>query len=235
MQELLTAVTYLVVWLICAQVLEIESGFVKLMISLSAAVGVYILITVKEHREGKSRDAEDGKRQSFINSIKKYIKLPIWLNTVILIVMIILFSVMINHAREKEAAEQYGKQYMAIAKGTAAGIDDLFDSVEKSLIILSRHVHDKKQLNMRMMYDDLGGKVEFIARKDSTGKLIETYPKTFHDNTLGMISENPVLVTLIQDVKSTGKPRKRPHLLSIIKQRQVKGKNTEWLLLVFPS
>ncbi len=206
MQELLTAVTYLVVWLICAQVLEIESGFVKLIVSLGAAVGVYILIALKEHKEGKSKDAEDGKRPSFINSIKKYIKLPIWLNTVILIVMIILFSVMINHAREKEAAEQYGKQFMAIAKGTAAGIDDLFDSVEKSLIILSRHVHDKKQLNMRMMYDDLGGKVEFIARKDSTGKLIETYPKTFHDNTLGIISENPVLVTLIQEIKSTGKP-----------------------------
>jgi PAS domain S-box-containing protein len=205
MQELLTAVTYLVVWLICAQVLEIESGFVKLMISLSAAVGVYILITVKEHREGKFREAEDGKRSIFINSIKKYIKLPIWLNTVILIFMIILFSVMINHAREKEAAEQYGKQYMAIAKGTAAGIDDLFDSVEKSLIILSRHVNEKKQLNMRMIYDDLGGKVEFIARKDDTGKLIETYPKTFHENTLRVISENPVLVTLIQEVKSTGK------------------------------
>jgi PAS domain S-box-containing protein len=205
MQELLTAVTYLVVWLICAQVLEIESGFLKLVISLSAAVGVYILITVKEHREGKFKETEDGKRSTFINSIKKYIKLPIWLNTVILIVMIILFSVMINHAREKEAAEQYGKQYMAIAKGTAAGIDDLFDSVEKSLIILSRHVQEKKQLNMRMMYDDLGGKVEFIARKDDTGKLIETYPKTFHEDTLRIISENPALITLIQEVKRTGK------------------------------
>jgi PAS domain S-box-containing protein len=205
MQELLTAVTYLVVWLICAQVLEIESGFLKLVISLSAAVGVYILITVKEHREGKFKETEDGKRSTFINSIKKYIKLPIWLNTVILIVMIIIFSVMINHAREKEAAEQYGKQYMAIAKGTAAGIDDLFDSVEKSLIILSRHVQEKKQLNMRMMYDDLGGKVEFIARKDDTGKLIETYPKTFHEDTLRIISENPALITLIQEVKRTGK------------------------------
>jgi hypothetical protein len=178
MQELLTAVTYLVVWLICAQVLEIESGFLKLVISLSAAVGVYILITVKEHREGKFKETEDGKRSTFINSIKKYVKLPIWLNTVILIVMIILFSVMINHAREKEAAEQYGKQYMAIAKGTAAGIDDLFDSVEKSLIILSRHVQEKKQLNMRMMYDDLGGKVEFIARNFSRGYIKNNFRKS---------------------------------------------------------
>ena len=205
MQELLTAVTYLVVWLICEWVIKIESGFIKLIISLSASVGVYILIAVKEHREGESKEADDGDRVSFINSIKKHIKLPIWLNTVILIVMIILFSVMINHAREKEAAEQYGKQYMAIAKGTAAGIGDLFDSVEKSLIILSRHIHDKKQLDMRMIYDDLDGKVEFIARKDDTGKLIETYPKTFHDNTLGIISENPVLIKLIQEVKRTGK------------------------------
>ena len=38
MQEILTAVTYLVVWLICARVIEIESGLTKLLISLGAAI-----------------------------------------------------------------------------------------------------------------------------------------------------------------------------------------------------
>ena len=51
MQEVLTAVTYLVVWLICEKVIGIESGLTKLLISLGAAVGVYILMAVKEHRE----------------------------------------------------------------------------------------------------------------------------------------------------------------------------------------
>lgn len=48
MQEILTAVTYLVVWLICEQVLGIKSGLVNLIISLGAAVSVYILMAFKE-------------------------------------------------------------------------------------------------------------------------------------------------------------------------------------------
>lgn len=59
MQEMLTAVTYLVVWLICARVIEIESGLTKLLISLGAAVGVYILIGVKEYRDRKSKKTDD--------------------------------------------------------------------------------------------------------------------------------------------------------------------------------
>ncbi|MEI6313770.1 MAG: hypothetical protein WCO89_02785 [Syntrophus sp. (in: bacteria)] len=55
MQEILTAVTYLVVWLICQRVIGIESGLVNLIISLSAAVGVYILMAVKEYRDKKKR------------------------------------------------------------------------------------------------------------------------------------------------------------------------------------
>jgi hypothetical protein len=59
MQEILTAVTYLVVWLICQRVIGIESGLVNLIISLSAAVGVYILMAVKEHRDKKKKGADN--------------------------------------------------------------------------------------------------------------------------------------------------------------------------------
>jgi len=55
MQEILTAVTYLVVWLICEKVLQIESGLAKLLISLGCAVGVYVAIAVKEYRENKKQ------------------------------------------------------------------------------------------------------------------------------------------------------------------------------------
>ena len=58
MQEILTAVTYLVVWLICQLVVGIESGLVNLIISLSAAVGVYILMAMKDYRD-KQRKGED--------------------------------------------------------------------------------------------------------------------------------------------------------------------------------
>lgn len=57
MQELLTAITYPVVWLICSYLLKIESGLAKLLISLIAAILVYVLVGMKlsqkENKEGK--------------------------------------------------------------------------------------------------------------------------------------------------------------------------------------
>jgi uncharacterized membrane protein YhdT len=47
MQELLTAITYPIVWLICSYLLKIESGLIKLLISLIAAILVYVLIGIK--------------------------------------------------------------------------------------------------------------------------------------------------------------------------------------------
>jgi uncharacterized membrane protein YhdT len=59
MQELLTAVTYPVVWLVCSYILNIESGLAKLLISLTAAILVYVLIGIRlSHKEDK-KDNED--------------------------------------------------------------------------------------------------------------------------------------------------------------------------------
>jgi hypothetical protein len=58
MQEILTAITYPIVWLISSYVLKIESGLVKLLVSLTAAVLVYVLIGIKlSHKE--KEDEED--------------------------------------------------------------------------------------------------------------------------------------------------------------------------------
>lgn len=56
MQEVLTAVTYLVVWLICEKVLDIKSGLAKLLISLTAAIAVYVIIAVKDYMDKKADD-----------------------------------------------------------------------------------------------------------------------------------------------------------------------------------
>lgn len=54
MQELLTAITYPVVWLICSYIFGIESGLAKLLISLTSAILVYVLIGIKlSHNENK--------------------------------------------------------------------------------------------------------------------------------------------------------------------------------------
>jgi uncharacterized membrane protein YhdT len=59
MQELLTAITYPVLWLICSYLLKIESGLAKLLISLTAAILVYVLVGIKlSHKENKE-DKED--------------------------------------------------------------------------------------------------------------------------------------------------------------------------------
>ncbi len=56
MQEILTVITYLVVWLICRKVVEIQSGLVTLIISLGAAVSVYVLFAAKGHQDKKNDD-----------------------------------------------------------------------------------------------------------------------------------------------------------------------------------
>jgi hypothetical protein len=48
MPELLTAATYLIVWLI-----GIESGLTKLILSLGAAIFVFVLLSIKEHQQKK--------------------------------------------------------------------------------------------------------------------------------------------------------------------------------------
>lgn len=59
MQELLTAITYPIVWLICSYVLRIESGMAKLLISLTAAILVYVLVGMKRSHKEKKEDQED--------------------------------------------------------------------------------------------------------------------------------------------------------------------------------
>ncbi|HRS98176.1 MAG TPA: hypothetical protein P5040_08310, partial [Smithella sp.] len=59
MQELLTAVTYPIVWVICAYLLKIESGLAKLMISLTAAILVYVLVGIMRSQKEKNKGNED--------------------------------------------------------------------------------------------------------------------------------------------------------------------------------
>lgn len=56
MHEILTVATYLVAWLICEWVIGIKSGLIKLIISLGAAVFVYVLIAVKNYKDHKDKE-----------------------------------------------------------------------------------------------------------------------------------------------------------------------------------
>ncbi|MEI6609861.1 MAG: hypothetical protein WCO53_08965 [Deltaproteobacteria bacterium] len=52
----MTAVTYPIVWLVCSYILKIESGLAKLLISLTAAVLVYVLIGIKQSQKENEKD-----------------------------------------------------------------------------------------------------------------------------------------------------------------------------------
>ncbi len=59
MQEILTAITYPIVWLICGYLLKIESGLAKLLISLTAAILVYVLIGIMHSHKENNEDNEN--------------------------------------------------------------------------------------------------------------------------------------------------------------------------------
>jgi hypothetical protein len=56
MREILSLVTYLLTWLICKQVLEIESGLLSLVISLGLAIFVFILAAGYDGKKDKEHD-----------------------------------------------------------------------------------------------------------------------------------------------------------------------------------
>ena len=60
MQEILTAVTYVVAWLVCEKVIGIESGLIKLIISLGLAIAVYVACWYEEKRRKKAGQEEEG-------------------------------------------------------------------------------------------------------------------------------------------------------------------------------
>jgi zinc transporter ZupT len=59
MQELLTAVTYPIVWLVCSYVLKIESGLIKLLIALTAAILVYVLIGIRRSQKDNDKEQKE--------------------------------------------------------------------------------------------------------------------------------------------------------------------------------
>ncbi len=144
---------------------------------------------------------------------KKFFKtklgISIWLTTSAVIILILLIALTIKHTREKAMVEQFSKQQMAIVRGTAAGIEDFLIGIEKSMVILSRlpcvreAIPETTVQGMKVIYDDLEGKVEFIAVEDKRGVLVIGYPSSFLK---GITGKNFGFRRYFQEVKKTGKP-----------------------------
>jgi ABC-type iron transport system FetAB permease component len=135
------------------------------------------------------------------------LRLTIWLTTLIVVFMILLFALVIYNTRERDMVEQFGRQQMAIASGTAAGIEDLIVGVEKSMVTLSRlpcaegAMPETTIQSVKVIYDDLEGKVDFIAIEDKNGVAIGAYPHSFLKSIMGKSFE---FCRYFQEVKKTG-------------------------------
>jgi two-component system, NtrC family, sensor kinase len=139
------------------------------------------------------------------SSTKKSSRFPVWLSTLSVIVMIILFSLMINQAGERESAEQHSNQSLALAKSTAAGIEYLFDSVEKKMILLCNNGAGHSHATMEIFQRNMDNAVQFIAKQDATGRITDICPSSPHSNTLDSILKAPEFLQLGEDIKKSGK------------------------------
>lgn len=119
------------------------------------------------------------------------LRFSIWLTTLIVSILILLFALTVNHAREKAIVEQFSRQQATIAGGAAAGIEDLMAGVERSMTILStlppleKVGCDETVRSIQAIYDDLGGKVESIVRLDGKGTVLCGYPQKLMEGTVG--------------------------------------------------
>ncbi len=56
MREILSVATYLLVWFACQRVLCIQSGLTKLIISLSAAILVYVIVVLMDRVQNNKEE-----------------------------------------------------------------------------------------------------------------------------------------------------------------------------------
>ena len=110
-----------------------------------------------------------------MGSVLKNIRSPVWLTTALVVCMILLFSLLIYHAREKEMGEQFNIQQAALAKNLASRVEDLFAAVERSIKTQSAFKDLSSRRTMQLVYEDLGGRIDFLAAEHASG-IWKVYP-----------------------------------------------------------
>ena len=147
-------------------------------------------------------------------SFRPNMRISIWLTTAVVIAFILILALTVNYAREKGIVEQFSRQQMAIARGTATGIEDFISSVEKSMIIISRLpscplcpcateiTPETTRQSIKVIYDDLGGAVEFIVVKNKAGVVTARYPPSIFER---ITDESLKNIPYLQKIRETGK------------------------------
>jgi len=184
MQELLTAITYPVVWLVCSHVLKIENGLAKLLISLTAAILVYVLIGIKLSHKASKKDNENQVTlfSRISNLFRRVIDVRIWLSSAVVIILILLLILTVNYASEKDMAELFSQQQLANVKNTATRLSDVFLQVEKNISLFPHFDSQFKKTTeeidryYKILSSDWENALTSIVLLDAKGKIKSFYP-----------------------------------------------------------
>ena len=155
-------------------------------------------------------------------------RISIWITTAAVIIFILILALTVNYAREKDIVEQFGRQQLAIARGTATGIEDFISSVEKSMIIVAMLPHIKDGptkvtvQEIRRIYDTLRGQVECIAVENNDGFISQAYPSSVLEKIPDTYFQS---FDYLRKIQKTGKPYVSD-LLSSNKEKQHTGQET---------
>jgi PAS domain S-box-containing protein len=129
--------------------------------------------------------------------------ISVGLTAVVVIVLILMLALTIRHAREKEMVGQLGLQQAAIARGTAARLENLLSSIEKHLLALAaepeKKLKDEKRI--RDAHEMMGGKISFAVVMDENGSVLMRYPPP----PSGTGGRFPWETSLLLRIRETGK------------------------------
>jgi PAS domain-containing protein len=144
-------------------------------------------------------DSSDIRNRKNLNRVK----FSVGLTALAVIILILLLALTVRHAREKEMVRQFGAQQVAVARGTAARLEDLILVVKKSLLTLAgetdRSLRDGRKIGA--VYAGMEGKVSFTAVTDAAGALLTYYPPSVAGR-LGSVGET----RFFHQVRETGEP-----------------------------
>jgi len=133
----------------------------------------------------------------------------IWITTVMVIFLIMVLAITIHNKIEKDMIGQSGRQQTAIAQEKAERMEELLQNVERRLVILSKLPTVKKVRpddtikSIRVIFNDLEGKVKFIARLDEKGNVLAVYPEGVIEGSFGRGFQ---YFRYFEEIEQTGKP-----------------------------
>ena len=137
------------------------------------------------------------------------ITVSIWMAALSLVCLILVLAVTIHHKIEKDMIRQYGQQQQSIAREKAERIEELLWGIERRLFLLSRlptikrMQPDETLKSLMVVFDDLEGKVRFIARLDEKGEVLSVHPAGLIEGSFGRSLQYRYY---LDEIERTGKP-----------------------------